>query len=550
MVSKDCFSVRSLCSFRSFIFLSLMAIAILISPVGARAQDCNALIPGAGLPGKTDDQVINECLNIVGYARLTITGSSNPFKIYAPIVFPETSGKQLTGAGNNDSGTVIEPQYACGQPSPFVVDNKYQPVILVKKSPNGVVSNFKLSLKNLRQSCGYTGNFAIRVDKSPGSQVTSLRVVGSQYGTSGYTTGWANGGGILVVNSANAVVNNNIIKDLGYIQGSNGGGPGASGIQIENSLQVSVQNNSITRVSFGIEIVNKSPQGGFTGDSSYTTVSGNSIIGAANIGCPSCSGGRALKIIACSSLGDELPLRYLTVTNNIASNWGGPNQGSVSPSGLDLHCGIEYSTFTGNNFTGDNKASYALQIRSSFNSPQRATHHNVFNNNTFSVAGCSGCYDVKFNDDGPDQGSGGSSGTPSIGRVVHGTNTYVSTAPSSTYRGCSQFAHAWWDYPPGQNFVYRGQSITLAASGIRPSLFLTVTFIFKDPNGNVVDSITYPGGTSNCVMNQQSFVISSSKFVTPGLYKVFATYWDGNSDAQIVNDWIGTQGQQVSLDVR
>jgi hypothetical protein len=255
-----------------------------------------------------------------------------------------------------------------------------------------------------------------------------------------------------------------------------------------------------------------------------------------------------LKIQACG-VGDELPLRNLTVTNNTGSNWGGPNQGSVVPSGLDLICGVQYGTFTGNNFTGDSMSSYGLEIRSSFQSPQNASHHNVFNNNTFFAGGCNGCKDVFFEDDGPDQGSGTISGIPSIGRAVHGTNTYNTTG-YRVNRGCSQFAHAWWDYPAGQTFVNRGQSITVGAAGIRPDSAYTVTLNITDPNGNVVLLRTFSGGNGNCVMNQQPVLIDPSAFVAPGLYKVLATYYDGNSNAQIVNDWIGTGGQQVLLDVR
>ncbi len=51
-------------------------------------------------------------------------------------------------------------------------------------------------------------------------------------------------------------------------------------------------------------------------------------------------------------------------------------------------------------------------------------------------------------------------------------------------------------------------------------------------------------------MNQHTFTIDPGVFANPGLYKILATYNDGNSKAQIKDDWIGTLGQQVLLDVR
>lgn len=119
-----------------------------------------------------------------------------------------------------------------------------------------------------------------------------------------------------------------------------------------------------------------------------------------------------------------------------------------------------------------------------------------------------------------------------------------------SYRGCSQFAHAGWQYPSGQTFINRGQALTVAASGIRPDPSKTVTFGFYNPSGVLVKSVTYSGGNGNCVMNQQLVYIDPALFTTPGLYKVYATYYDGNSNAQLVKDWIGTLGQQVQLDVR
>jgi hypothetical protein len=526
------------------ILLTLMLAAALVLPAGAQTPNCSALVPGAG--GADDAATINNCLASPGFATLTANTSANPFKLYQPIVFPQGSGKRLTGAGNNDSGSVLQAQYGCGQASAFVAGGQYQIVIQALKTPNAVISNFKLDLRQLRKSCGNQGNYALRVgastvDSAAGTQVTGVRIVGSHYGDPDYTTGWVHGGGMLIINSGNVVVNNNVVKDLGFTSAIGGQSAGYAGIQVANCANARVENNTITRVSFPLQIINGSPAQGYRGDGSGTVVRGNSLTGAAGINCPDCTAGRALKIQACG-VGDELPLRNLSVTSNTASNWGGPTQAIVVPSGLDLICGVQYGTFTGNSFIGDGQASYGLEIRSSFQSPQSATHHNQFDNNTFRAGACSGCYDVFFEDDGPDQGRG-ASGTPSVGRKVKGTNIYSSTS-YRVNRDCGQYAHAWWNYPPAQAFINRGQYLTVAAAGIRPDSSQTVTFTFKNAGGSTVLTRAFPGGNGNCVMNQQAVFIDPVYFSAPGLYKVYSTYSDGNSNAVIRDDAIG------SIDVR
>lgn len=350
---------------------------IALGAVDVRGQDCNALAPTGG-----DDAVqINGCL-ATGHATLT----ANTFHISQPIVFPaKTSNISLTGAGR--PLTTIIADYSCGQPSLFVVSGSYQPIIKVTKVTDATVSGFTLNLSSLRKDCGYGSGTAIVVDKSPGTQVTSVKINGSQYGQPAYTTGWSNGGGILFSNSGNSptrqsVISDNFVKDIAFTVETGGMTIGHEAIHIDNSggssdaMRTLVTSNTTLRTAFGIELVNKTPSIGYTGDSSYTTISGNSITGSANIGCPDCAGGRALKLQACG-VGDELPIRYLNVTNNTATLWG-EQQGTVSPSGMDLTCGVQYGTFSGNNFTAANStASYGLEIRSSFMSAQNASHHNV-----------------------------------------------------------------------------------------------------------------------------------------------------------------------------
>ena len=386
---------------------ALLALTTMSLATSVYAQNCNALVPGGG-----DDAVqINNCLATVGHATLT----ANTFLINQPIAWPQVSNVSLTGAGKN--ATHIVPQYSCGQSSAFVVNGTFQNIIWVLKAPSATLRDFHLDLSNLRQSCGNAPNMAVRIDKSPSSQVRSLKISGSQYGDPGYTSGWANGGGINVVNSANCVIDNNAIRELGFIDGA------FEGLRIEASGSTLVNSNVVFHVSFALVISNGTVAQGYTGDSSFSTITSNIFTGAAGINCPGCHSGRSIKMIACAF--DPIPpMRYLTVTNNTGSNWGGPDQAGVSPSGIDLHCGVQYSTFTGNNFVGGPQSSYGLEIRSSFMSNQVASHHNVFNNNTFAAGPCSGCFDVFFTGDGPDQSSGTISSVPSIGRAVHGSNSF------------------------------------------------------------------------------------------------------------------------------
>src|SRR5215831_312185 len=507
--------------------LALLTLIFWILSVSGHAQSCTALTPSGG-----DDAVqINNCLS----ASVPTTLATGTFQIFQPIFFPgHSSGVTLTGAGAGS--TIIVPQYTCGQPSAFVVNGSYQPLISINRTDHAGLSGFTLDLRNLPHSCNGE-DFSIRVGNSSFFTINSLEIVGSAFGTPGYTSGWGGGGGILLFNNDHCTVAGNDVHDLGFL---GVGSVGHSGIQIDSSGPCEIRNNTITHVSLGIEITNRSPSQGYRGDSSHDVVDSNTIIGAGDIpNCPNgtCSGGRAIKLEACA-VGDEPPVQYLTVTNNVAHKWGGPNQPLSVPKGLLLVCGIQYGTFTGNVFDGrsDPTASYGLEISSSFNSPPNASHHNVFNNNTFLSGGCSGCFDVFFDHDGPDQASGTLSGIPSVGRSAHGTNTF-NTVHAEQDRGCDQFGHAFFQYPGGQNFVAPGQSLLLAAAGIRPDSS-TITFSFVDASGNTVTSVQYPGGNGNCVMNQQEFFISPSTFPT-GQYKVLATYNDGNSDVQIVNDWIG-----------
>lgn len=540
---------------------AFVVLLIIVSALAVPAQDCTNLAPSGDTTGHTDwTNINNTCLNGASHSVKLGIGT---FYIHKQIEFPQVSGAKLLGSGNTVSGSVLTAVYASGDCAPntscFVDPSgnpqfpfQYKPIVFTRNAPNGEIMNFLLNLEQLQRNFNHLGSYAVQVGTgsrpSPGTQVTSVRIVGSQL-----TSGWANGGGIIIVSSSNCTVSNNVLKDFGFMKELGGGSAGASAILVQNSGSVFpgsaiLSGNTITRVAFGIVLQNQPNQ---SGNSSSTTISGNNITGATALTCSDCAGGRAIKF---EVFGNAAPLQYLSVQNNTAKNWGGQNQAGVSPSGLDLSSGVQYSTFTGNNIDGstDIRASYGLQVRSSVPmQPQIASHHNTLTNNTFRSGPCGGCFDVKFNADGPDQGRA-ISGAPDIGRrSVNGGNNVFTTMDwtPGPDRGCLQFAHAFFDYPTGQNFVNRGQNITLAAAGIRPDSSL-VTFFFYKPNGDFLTSVQYPGGNGNCVMNQQPFYINPAIFTETGMYKILATYNDGNSDAQIVNDWIGTQGQQTLLDVR
>ncbi len=493
-------------------------------PLAAHAQTgCDGLTPSGG----DDAPTINACLANTGRAVL----GSGVFRLSRPIVFPRVPGVQLQGVG---AESVLRPTYACGQSSPFVVAGQYQPVINVTRAPGAVLRDFRISLQELRRDCGHKGAYSVMVDKSEDVQVLNLRIRGSQFGTPDYTSGGANGGGIQYVNSARGLIRGNDIRDVGFATDVGAGSAGKNGIAIENSASTRVENNVIERVAFQISVSNFSPGFGFTGDSSGTSVTGNTLVGAANINCPGCSQGRAIKLQACGRLDvqDELPLRNLVVRGNNARDFGGAN-GQQGGSGLDLVCGVQYGTFENNSLIGAGTAEFAGQVRSSFQSLVNPSHHNTLNFNTFTSGrgrpGCDGsCVDVNFNADAPDQ--------MGLRRGVADTNVANSFRPGSSR--CGDYGHAFFNYPAGQTFVNRGQSLLLAAAGMQPST--PTVFRFQRADGSTVASFTSQSANGNCVVNQQFFAINAAQFA-PGRYNLFADYFDGPSNGvRISNDPIGT----------
>ncbi len=512
--------------------IALVALIIAFIPTAVHAQKCKKLEP-AGV-GQDDSARINECLSSKGKAKL----KEGTFLLYGPIIFPrntsaaDVSNAKLIGKGTDKTRLIV--QSDCNLPWPFVdeeLPGRYQPAIQAVRSPKAEIRAFELDLGNLRKDCGYMGNYMVFVNRSPESRITQLRITGSRYAAPGYTTGGSNGGGILLVNSEGSLISENTIRDVGFANENGGTSNGHAGISVQNSANSAIQNNNILRVAFGIVISNSSS----AGDSSGTTITGNNIVGAAAIDCPDCSQGRAIKLQACG-LGGELPLKNLVISNNNANEFGGAN-GIQGGSGLDLVCGVRYSRFENNVFMGAGTAEFGLQIRSSFLSPSNATHHNKFDFNIFSSGrgrtGCNGeCSDVNFTSDGPDQ-----IGIRRNGLNREGTNS-VSSFRSATDRGCNEHSHAFFNYLTGKNFVRHGQSILLAASGVRPSA--AVTFRFRRAStGLEVAAYATRTANRNCIVNQEEFPVDEATF-PKGDYDIFADYSDGNSDAFISEDPIGT----------
>ncbi|HXG94062.1 MAG TPA: hypothetical protein VNN73_17090 [Blastocatellia bacterium] len=508
----------------------------------AYGQNCKRLEPAG--EGRDDAARINECLATKGRAKL----KAGTFLLYSPIFFPrnkagaEVSDVLLRGKGMNETKLVAMSD--CANHWPFVVEQtpgQYQPVIQAVRSPGATISQLEVDVTRLRRDCGYLGNSIVVVNRSPGASVTEIRVRGSRYGSEDYTTGGAHCGGILVVNSEESEINNNEIIDVGFAFEAGDemvgrASAGHAGIEVISSASSKVQNNRVTRAAFGIEIVNGSPELGYTGNSSGTVVTNNTVVGAANVNCRECSQGRGIKLQACGT-GSEPPLENLIVSDNLVTEFGGRSD-YISGSGLDLVCGVRYSRFENNKFIGGPSAEFGLQIRSSFVSPLNPTHHNVFNFNTFTSGRgqfpCADhCSDVIFTPDGPDQ-----IGIRRKGDDRAGTND-VFNFRFSTDRDCADYSHAFYLYLNDRQYVRQGEELLLSASGVRPRSSVTFRFRRVEDDSEVAVFISQRVN-KNCIMNQELLKIDPTIF-SPGYYKVIAEYEDGNTDnVTITGDAIGT----------
>jgi len=402
------------------------------------AADCNNITPRGG--GRSDHKAINHCLCTQFIARL----APGTFLLKQPIRFPRKvrvpdptnctfatkPQATLTGAGAQSIVTVVPGCLFPADPnnaaiiSPLIDDQG--------PAQASTITNLTIDASNLQQGCTPAlEGFIIRVENVDSVEIGGMNVHGALGG------GAATAGGVQVLNAPlGANIHDNQVTDLGYAAGASGQSAGNAGIQVGNSANSRVLNNTVRHVSFGIEVSNYVGSG-YSGDSSGTTLSGNKVFGTSHLtNCGSgatCIGGRAYKLqtfVTPDGATFAPTLRNLTVSQNLACDFGGMIQnGSLvsNTSGLDI-IGVQSSTFSGNTIdslgasgkcnTSASAAEFGLQLRPVLldnkgvpASPLVPTQGNTFTGNYFrsgcggpgctstcnQLCGGSGCSDVNFN---------------------------------------------------------------------------------------------------------------------------------------------------------
>src|SRR5690349_18106364 len=92
---------------------------------------------------------------------------------YGACVIHVVDGIALVGKGAD--ATRLVPQGDCQNHWPLVAGTtpgQYQSVIQMVRSPAASVRGVEIDLVNVRRDCGYTGNHAVLVNRSPNSQVS------------------------------------------------------------------------------------------------------------------------------------------------------------------------------------------------------------------------------------------------------------------------------------------------------------------------------------------------------------------------------------------
>lgn len=89
----------------------------------------------------------------------------------------------------------------------------------------------------------------------------------------------------------------------------------------------------------------------------------------------------------------------------------------------------------------------------------------------------------------------------------------------------SQYAHAWWAYKDGANYVTSGSRILLAAAGVYPGTNATYHIRKTGSNYDELTLVSRQGATARSVLNEEE---SAPIDLEPGSYEVFVDLYDGN----------------------
>lgn len=454
----------------------LLTPLLFAQPSSAQTQtECANLAPLG--PGMDDWSRINHCLTTYNSVTLGI----GKFRISQPVSFNALqAGASLIGSGI--ANTTIVPTFTCSTPGVVIDVNG--------SGRGGTLTDIVVKKLFLNVASCATGTYkAIQIFRSDRATLTNVRVSGGSNGA--LITG------VHVWRSADVKVLNSQFEDM--IAGS-------GGIVVDDALAATVDRNTVTNTDFGIIIRNNYSSN--PGDSSNAVVTNNTMTN---------NGTRAMKLQ--SSDTGSLPLRNVTVTGNTATGFGA--------TGLYLVANVQNARIENNSFTGAPDSYFGLWI-GSINPGQASPGLNASFNNTINYnffQGGSKGQDVAFNGTtssintaGPDQ--------PTISRLSAGTNTLgrgsIEGTPPSSGR-CNQYAHAWWNYLNGLNWVPSGGQIILAAAGVRSGS--RVIFHFRQNGIEKATRQTLNTAGSNCVLNQENYTVS----LPAGLYDVYVDLQDGNA---------------------
>src|SRR6185295_11631043 len=465
--------------------------------------DCGALAPKAA--GEANRTAILECLTNEKCKCAHLMAGT--FKLDKPLVVTKKQDNNLTGLTLFGEGAAQTTLRTPGDTCNAINWTR-------TNAPNAPSTIASLTV-DLSACSKNDGAFAVLLNNTAGTKQQGVATATVRNVAIRGALGGSQGGG-----SAGG----NEIADLGYRIPS-GTSNGTGGIRVNNS-RAQIECNVLTNVAFALELSN----GAQVGDGSGSAIVNNRIVGAANVpGCTdaaSCSQGRGIKLQACDDV-PHAPLRDLAVSGNCASGYGGKTGGDRrfgDGSGLDLICGVQYSSFTCNEFDGNGSgAQYGLQVRGSTplqngsqftQSVTSPSHHNRFANNRFSAGRnggslCRDCYDVHFIEDASEQDGAGSGGL-SNGNLANGGGCSSTNCLFAGNRPCGVPPQAGFQLPAGASGVALGQSITLTAAGVRPSS--AVTYSFHSLSGGADPSPVKVNAGGDCRLSSPLIVDAAKGF--------------------------------------